>query len=89
MLLTSAAARTLEAIAYAYGLNKVDVSQLYKENMSLLMEENPKLFQEYAMTDSLITLIHTCFINDFSFKLGSINIPNTLGTLSSRYVKNK
>ena len=87
--LVSATAKSLEAVAYAYKLKKVDVSQYYKENMDMLLKENPELFKEYAMTDSLITLIHMLFINDFSFRLGSINIPNTLGTLSSRYIKNK
>jgi hypothetical protein len=57
--------------------------------MGLLYKENFKLFKDYAMRDSLITLIHLLFMNDFSFKLGSVNIPNTLGSLSSRYVKNK
>lgn len=89
ILLASATAKSLEAIAYAYKLKKVDVSQHYKENMEILLRENPSLFKEYAMTDSLITLIHTLFINDFSFKLGSLNVPNTLGTLSSKYIKNK
>lgn len=87
--LVSATAKSLEAVAYAYKLKKVDVSQYYKENMHMLLKENPELFKEYAMTDSLITLIHMLFINDFSFRLGSINIPNTLGTLSSKYIKNK
>lgn len=89
ILLASATAKSLEAIAYAYNLKKVDVSQFYKENMDVLLEENPELFKEYAMTDSIITLVHALFINDFSFKLGSLNLPNTLGTLSSKYIKNK
>jgi hypothetical protein len=70
-------------------MTKVDLSTFYKENMDLLLKDNPILFKEYAMNDSLITLIHMLFINDFSFKLGSTNIPNTLGTLSSKYIKNK
>jgi len=89
ILLTSATAKSLEAIAFAYKLNKVDVSQYYKENMHLLYKENYDLFKKYAMTDSIITLVHTLFINDFAFKLGSLSIPNTLGTLSSKYIKNK
>jgi hypothetical protein len=89
ILLASAAARNLGAIAYSYKLEKIDVSQHYKENMDLLFKENYEKFKLYAMNDSLITLIHTLFINDFAFKLGSLGIPNTLGTLSSKYIKNK
>jgi len=70
-------------------MEKVDLSTYYIQNMDFLLKENPEKFKEYAMTDSLITLIHSLFINDFSFKLGSLNIPNTLGTLSSKYIKNK
>jgi len=89
LLLASASARSLGALAFSYGLQKVSLETRYVEDMSLLLKENYELFKEYAMTDSLITLIHTLFINDFSFKLGSLTIPNTLGTLSSTYIKNK
>jgi len=89
MLLTSAAAKRLKDIAYSYGLEKVELSTKYIEDMQLLFNEDFELFKKYAMNDSLITLIHMYFINDFSFKLGSINLPNTLGTLSSKYIKNK
>jgi len=89
LLLASATARSLGALAFSYGLQKVSLETRYVEDMSLLLKENYELFKEYAMTDSLITLIHTLFINDFSFKLGSLSIPNTLGTLSSTYIKNK
>ena len=70
-------------------MTKVELSTYYKENMDILLKDNFEKFKEYAMYDSLITLIHTLFINDFSFKFGLLNIPNTLGTLSSRYIKNK
>ncbi|KAG0632609.1 hypothetical protein HOY80DRAFT_1069252 [Tuber brumale] len=89
LLLSSAAASSLMAVAKAYGLEKIELAQFYKENMDVLLKDNLELFREYAMNDSLITLIHILFINDFSFKLGGLTVPNTLGTLSSRYVKNK
>jgi hypothetical protein len=57
--------------------------------MSLLYKENPSLFKEYAMQDSLITVIHALFMNDFAFRLGSVAVPNTLGTLAEKYIRNK
>jgi len=89
MLLASATAKSLKALAYAYKLEKVEISDFYKTRMDFLLKEKPEEFKEYAMKDSLITLIHTLFINDFSFRLGSMSIPNTLGTLSSKNIKNK
>jgi len=89
MLLASATARSLSALAHAYNMNKKELPQEYLSRMNILLKEFPEVFKEYAMTDSLITVIHTLFINDFSFKLGSLSIPNTLGTLSSKYIKNK
>jgi hypothetical protein len=57
--------------------------------MDILLKEDFELFKSYSMQDSLITLIHMLFINDFSFNLNSLRIPNTLGTISSKYTKNK
>jgi len=89
ILLASAAAKSLGALAYAYKMEKKEISDFYKSRMDLLFKNDFEKFKSYAMNDSLITLIHTLFINDFSFKLGSLSIPNTLGTLSSKYIKNK
>jgi len=89
LLLASATAKSLNALAYAYKMNKTELADEWKVSMDSLMKKNFELFKEYAMNDSLITLIHILFINDFSFKLGSISVPNTLGTLSSKYIKNK
>jgi hypothetical protein len=57
--------------------------------MDVLLAENPGLFKRYAMQDSLITLIHGLFMNDFAFSLGSKTLPVTLGSLATKYVKNK
>ena len=89
ILLVSATAKSLKAVAYAYGLEKIELSTNQIQNMDILLAEQPSLFKQYAMQDSLITLIHMLFINDFAFKLGALAIPNTLGTLSSKYIKNK
>jgi hypothetical protein len=55
--------------------------------MQKLFDENLTLFRSYAMNDSLITLIHGLFMNDFQFRLGSLSLPCTLGSISSTYVK--
>ncbi|RPA88547.1 hypothetical protein L873DRAFT_1915253 [Choiromyces venosus 120613-1] len=57
--------------------------------MDKLLIENPDLFKNYAMQDSLITLIHGLFMNDFNFRLGSPTLPNTLGSISSLYINKK
>jgi len=85
--LSSAAARSLDAIGKAHKIPKIEIAQSYKENMEKLLKENPQLFRDYAMTDSIITLIHGLFMNDFSFRLGSLSLPSTLGSISSIYVK--
>jgi hypothetical protein len=73
----------------AHQIPKLEIHQHYKENMKLLLEENPLLFKKYAMNDSMITLIHGLFMNDFQFRLGSLALPCTLGSISSTYVKNQ
>ncbi|KAG0632607.1 hypothetical protein HOY80DRAFT_1069396 [Tuber brumale] len=41
------------------------------------------------MNDSLITLIHSLFMCDFVFSLGDTKMPLTLGSICSKYLKNK
>ena len=89
LLLSSAAAGTLDKIGKSYKIPKVSLPEGYISKMDILLSENPKLFEEYAMTDSLITLLHGLFMNDFAFNLGNLRLPNTLGSLSVTYVKNK
>jgi len=89
VLLASAAAGTLEAIAKSHNLPKIEIASHYKADMRKLWEEDRKLFEEYAMRDSLATLTHALFINDFAFKLGMKNLPLTLGSISATYIKNK
>ena len=85
--LSSAAAKTLAAIGKAHNIPKIEIEKSYLENMGKLLTEKPDLFRDYAMTDSIITLIHGLFMNDFTFRLGSLTLPCTLGSISSIYVK--
>jgi hypothetical protein len=90
VLLASASAGSLDSLAKAHGLAKVPVPGYFiKGRMDELLKINRKLFTEYAINDSRITLIHALFMNDFSFSLGSIKNPSTLGSISTRYIKNK
>src|SRR5207237_4855621 len=89
ILLSSAAARSLEKVAAPHKLKKNDVSLDYKQDMRKLLKDNCNLFKDYAMQDSLITLIHGMFMNDFNFKLGSISLLVTLGSIANTYIKNK
>src|SRR5437868_9677457 len=71
-----------------HGLSKKAINQEYLSNMDLLYERNFEAFKEYAMRDSLITLIHALFMQDFAFRIGSTSNPPTLGSLASKYLSN-
>jgi hypothetical protein len=53
------------------------------------MKEEPDRFKEYAMRDAIITLVHAMYMEDFNFKLGNMNIPVTLSSLSASFLTNK
>jgi hypothetical protein len=89
ILLASAVAGTLDAIGKMHKMEKGKLSQYEYENMDILMNKNIIKFRAYAMQDSLITLIHGLFMNDFNFRLGSTRNPSTLGSISTLYVKGK
>jgi len=89
LLLSSAAASTLQKVGKAHGLTKVPLDSKWFHCMDKLLKHNPDLFKSYAMQDSLITLIHALFMNDFSFSMGLFKLPCTLGSLTSKFAKNK
>jgi hypothetical protein len=62
--------------------------KFYKGNMDKLFLDHRNIFKEYAMQDSLITLIHALFIGEFSFNIGMFKLPSTLGSVSARFLKN-
>jgi hypothetical protein len=88
MLLAPGSKKSLEAIGQMYGnLEKVKIPLYYKDKMDKLLVDDPVLFKKYAMQDSMITLIHGCFMEVFYNKIGGIGIPLTLSGLSSNYIK--
>ncbi|KAG0632657.1 hypothetical protein HOY80DRAFT_1116421, partial [Tuber brumale] len=89
LLLASAAAASLEKVGEGHKIYKTPLDNKYKVNMKLLLKENFDLFKKYAMNDSLITLIHSLFMSDFVINFGDIRMPLTLGTICSKYLKNK
>ncbi|KAG0632645.1 hypothetical protein HOY80DRAFT_1141956 [Tuber brumale] len=89
LCLSSAAAASLEAVAKGHSMQKISIPERYKSDMKQLFADNYQLFRDYAMSDSLITLVHALFMSDFNFSLGAMKVPLTLGALCSKYLKNK
>ena len=60
MLLSPAASKGLKALGELVGQPKIDLDpdpakdQFYKENMDILLAENPALFERYALNDAVI-----------------------------------
>ena len=90
MLLAPGGKKSLQHIGSLYGkeFNKIELSKRRLERMDLFLKEDFENFKEYALKDSLITLIHASYMEDFNFKLGQIGIPITLSSLGSVYLKN-
>jgi len=89
MLLAPPGKASLGAIGSLYGddFNKVDLTNDQIENMDVLLKENKKLFDDYAIKDALIALVHGTYMEDFNFKIGGLGVPITLSGLSSKTLK--
>jgi hypothetical protein len=89
MLLSPAGNRSLDSIGKLYNIHKIDTGKYDKSKMSEFLEQNRKLFIEYAIRDAVITLVHACFMEDFNLGLNKMGIPLTLSSLGTTYVKYK
>lgn len=89
MLLSPAGNQSLESLGKLYKNNKVSLGNRDKSKMLTILENDKNLFIEYALQDSVITLTHACFMEDFNFNLNKIGIPLTLSSLGTSYVKNR
>src|SRR2546430_3160160 len=87
ILLAPGRKKGLDALGSLHGFEKVSLTKKQKENMDVLLLENPILFKKYALQDALITLVHACNMEDFYLELGLIGIPITLSNLSYAYLK--
>ena len=86
--LISPGKKSLEAVSSLYdGIEKVKIDRRYLTNMQLLRKDDPELFRRYALQDSLISLLHGCYMEEFNHKLGGVGIPVTLSILSSNYIR--
>ena len=87
MLLSPPGKKSLEAIGKLYdGFDKIKLTLTQKENMDLLLAENKELFQDYALNDAMITLIHANYMEDFYFNLKGNAIPTTISKISAVFV---
>lgn len=82
--------QALKSLGSLYGesFGKIALPEGAISNMKTFLVEDPKLFEEYALRDSLITVVHACFMEDMNFKLGRDGIPLTLSQMSTAYVLN-
>lgn len=86
MLLTPAGKRSLDALGVLYGVDKIKLTKDQISNMDRLLVEDRALFEEYAMRDAVIPLIHANYMEHFNFQLNEFGIPITLSSLGGKYV---
>jgi hypothetical protein len=88
MLLAPGSKKSLAALGEIYGaeFRKIDLGK-YRGKMDQLLKDDKKLFEEYAIQDSLITLKHVNEMTDFYFNLGKVGVPLTLSSISQQYVE--
>lgn len=88
MLLTPAASKGLKALGELVGQSKIVLDpdpvkdQFYKENMDLLLAENPDLFDRYALNDAVICVRYADrLIKQSHSLLGKPKLPATLTSI--------
>jgi len=86
MLLAPAAHKSLSSIAKLYDCDKISLTDYEISHMDLLLKNNKAKFQEYALNDSVITLKHAIWMEDFHFKVLGTGVPTTLSNLGNKYV---
>lgn len=89
ILLTSAAAQSLDAIGLTHGYKKLAVSMYNKQNMDKFMFEDYENFKQYGLRDSEIVLKHGLFMEEFNYKHSLTGVPVTLASVSKKYLSNK
>lgn len=88
MLLSPAASKGLKALGELVGQPKIDLDpdpakdQFYKENMDILLAENPALFERYALNDAVICVRYADrMIEQSRTLLGKPKLPATLTSI--------
>jgi hypothetical protein len=84
ILLSPPGCSTLKDIGEIYNFNKLELTREEITNMDALLIDNRPKFKEYAVRDSIITLLHYNTMIDFNFGLESNTPPTTLSQISGR-----
>jgi hypothetical protein len=89
MLLAPGGSKSLASIGKLYGedFNKIQISKEEIENMDKFLLSNKAKYEEYAVRDALIALIHASWMEDFNFSLGGVGVPLSLSSIGRKYVK--
>lgn len=87
MLLT-AGNKSLSTLGKMYGdsFEKIKISSVELENMAKFLQQDPVRFKEYALQDSIIVLVHACYMEDYYFKLDKMGVPLTLSAISKALI---
>jgi hypothetical protein len=91
MLLAPASSRSLEAIGKLYeneseSFIKKTLPDEYKSKISKWLQQDPKGFESYALTDVLIVLKHSTEMETFNLSLKKIGVPITLSSMGKNFV---
>lgn len=88
MLLTPAGSKSLRALGELVGVEKIQLDpdpkkdQWYKENMDVLLRDDPDLFDRYALNDAVICVRYADqMIEQCRDLLGQAKLPVTLTTI--------
>jgi hypothetical protein len=76
----------LKDLGEIYNFNKLELPKEDVTNMDLLLINDRDLFKDYAVRDSIITLLHYNAMIDYNFGLEAITPPTTLSQISGRAV---
>jgi hypothetical protein len=87
-LLAPAEKRSLASIGSIYKIDKIELPKELKDKMDILLEQDKRLFIDYALRDAEITLIHANSMEDFNFGLNNIGIPVTIPSLTKKFILN-
>jgi hypothetical protein len=84
MLLSPPGYSTLKQLGEIYNFNKLELTEQEITNMDLLLIDDRPKFKDYAVRDSIITLLHYNAMIDYIFGLETITPPTTLSQISGR-----
>ena len=81
---------SLADLGEIHGIPKVTLPEGMIGKMDELLQTNPKLYEEYALTDACIALAHLLKMAELSEELtGILEVPITLGSLSVKFCRHQ